>query len=405
MIVHKYGGSSVSTIQKITKIAEHLHLLSEGGEEIVVVVSAMEGVTNSLASLAQKIAAHPNKREVDVLLSTGELQSAALLSIALNSLGTPSVSLSGTQAGIQTTSDHCNAFIKQVDIKKIKAHLSDKKIVIVAGFQGFEDSKDVTTLGRGGSDTTAAALASCLGCACEIYTDVEAVCAVDPKIIKNAKKLHELTYYEMMEMAVCGARVLEPRSVELACKYGVPLYLGKSLETHKSKGTWIMEKNYVEHMPIRSITQKSGYNSVVLTLCRYDTKYWSAVHKLCESLTCYEMLCSIISGEKAIFSFGVLDDELDDVKQKIQEKLGESIGALIRGGVVEIHSGLTRMSLVGIGLATHKNIAAEVCETLIENQIEYGFLSNSEISLSFTVDQIDCQRTIEVLANKFQMRG
>lgn len=401
VIVHKYGGSSVSTTEKIMAIASHLHELAKEGQELVVVVSAMGGTTNKLIGLAREIADFPNKREMDVLLSTGELQSVALLSIALNKLGSRAVSLSGGQAGFLTSSDHTHAYIEKIDVERIKKHLSRGEIVVVAGFQGEDVFGDTTTFGRGGSDTTATALASSLGCACEIYTDVEAVHCVDPRIYEEAKKLHEITYSEMMEMAVCGAKVLEPRSVELACKYNVPLYLGKTLEVDKTKGTWIMENVNVEHMPIRAITQKDGYNAVVLTLSRYDTKYWSAVYKLCESLTNYEMLSSIISGEKAIFSFGVLDGSLEEVKQKIQTELGESIGALIRGGVVEIHSGLARLSLVGIGLATHTKTAAIVSEILIENQIEYGFVSNTDISLSMTVDSKDKQRAIEILAKRF----
>lgn len=403
VVVHKYGGSSVSTTEKITAIAKHLHACHESGEELVVVVSAMGGTTNKLIALSNEITDTPNKRELDVLLSTGELQSVALLSIALHKLGERAVSLSGGQAGFLTSSDHTHAYIEKIDVKRIKKHLSEGKIVVVAGFQGEDIFGDITTFGRGGSDTTATALASSLGCACEIYTDVEAVHSVDPRIFEFAKKLHEITYSDMMEMAVCGAKVLEPRSVELACKYRVPLYLGKTLEVDKTKGTWIMENLNIEHMPIRAITQKDRYNAVVLTLNRYDTKYWSAVYKLCESLTNYEMLSSIISGEKAIFSFGVLDGALEEVKQKIQTELGESIGALIRGGVVEIHSGLARISLVGIGLATHTKIAALVSEILIENQIEYGFVANSEISLSFTVDEKDKQRAIEILAKRFEL--
>lgn len=403
MIVHKYGGSSVSTIEKIIAIASSLRSLVEAGEEIVVVVSAMGGTTNKLIALANEITDSPNKREMDVLLSTGELQSIALLSIALNNLGVKSVSLSGKQAGILTSSDHTHAYIKEIDVERIKKHLSSGNIVIVAGFQGADAEEDITTFGRGGSDTTATALAASLGCACEIYTDVEAVYCTDPSIFHDSKKLHEISYFDMMEMSVSGAKVLEARSVELACKYNVPLYLGKTLETDKTKGTWIMENVNIEHMPIRSVNSKDGYNVVVLTLSRYDKKYWDSVYRLCEGLNNYEMLSSMISGEKAIFSFGVLDRDLAEVKQKIQDELKVSLGALIHDGVVEIHSGLARLTLVGIGLATHTKIAAIVSEILIENQIEYGFVSNSEISLSMTVDQKDKKRAIEILAKRFKL--
>lgn len=403
LVVHKYGGTSLSDTQKIMAIARHLLTLKNEGAQIVVVVSAMGRTTNELIALAHELCQAPQKRELDALMSTGELQAASLLSIALNSLGVRAISLNGAQAGLLTDSNHTHAFIQKVDIQKIRDHINNDEIVIVAGFQGRDEFGDITTFGRGGSDTTAAVLAAMLGCACEIYTDVEAIFSLDPNVFPAPKKLHELTYREMMEMAVSGAKVLEARSVELACKYGVPLYLGKALERDKTKGTWIMENVYVEHMPISCITEKDGFNAIVITLSRFDKKYWNRVYRICDNLSCYDMLSSIISMEKAIFSFGVVDSALEEVKQKIQEELGQSIGALIRDGVIEIHSGLCRLTLVGIGLCSHTKLTGEVSDVLIENNIEYGFVSNSEISLSLTVDQKDKTRAIEILAKKFNL--
>lgn len=403
LVVHKYGGSSLSTTQKIVEVAKHLVSLFDEGEELVVVVSAMGNTTNNLIELAGQVSSAPERRELDALISTGELQSAALLAMAISSLGAKAVSLNAHQAGISTNSHPTHATIKNVDISKIKHHLKDRKIIIVAGFQGEDDFGNITTLGRGGSDTTATALAAALGCACEIYTDVEAVHTLDPNLFPDSKKLHEISYYEMMEMAVSGAKVLDAKSVEIACLNKVPLYLGKALERDKSKGTWIMENAFVEHMPISCITEKDGFNAIVITLGRFQTKYWNRVYKLCENLSCYEMLSSVISGEKTIFSFGVQDDALEEIKQKIADELDESIGALIRGGVVEIHSGLSRLTLVGVGLCTHTKLTGEVSEILIDNQIEFGFVSNSEISLSMTVDQKDKAKAIEILAKKFDL--
>lgn len=403
LVVHKYGGSSLSTTEKITAVAKHLATLFDEGEDLVVVVSAMGNTTNKLIALANQVSTSPSKRELDALMSTGEIQSAALLSIALSSMGAKAVSLNAHQAGISTSSNHTHAFIQKIDVSRIKRHIENREIVVVAGFQGEDEFGDITTFGRGGSDTTATALAAALGCACEIYTDVEAVHTLDPNVFPSSKKLHEISYFEMMEMAVSGAKVLEARSVELACLNKVPLFLGKTLERDKSKGTWIMENAFVEHMPISCITEKDGFNAIVITLGRFQTKYWNRVYKLCENLSCYEMLASVISGEHAIFSFGVQDGALEDIKQKIADEFGESIGTLIRGGVVEIHSGLSRLTLVGIGLCSHTALAGEVSEVLIDNQIEYGFVSNSEISLSFTVDQKDKIRAIEILSKKFDL--
>lgn len=402
LVVHKYGGSSVATTQKIMAIARHLVSLADEGADLVVVVSAMGKTTNELIDQAKTITKAPQKRELDALMSTGEQQAAALLSIAINSLGGRAISLNGGQAGFLTDSNHTHAFIKKIDVSRIKKHIRNREIVIVTGFQGVDEAGDITTFGRGGSDTTATALAAALGCACEIYTDVEGIFTLDPNVFPSSKILHEISYFEMMEMAVSGARVLEARSVELACVNKVPLYLGKALERDKTKGTWIME-NVFEQMPISCIAQKDGFNAIVITLSRFDKKYWSRVYKLCENLDSYEMLSSIISGEKAIFSFGVADGGLEDVKQKIQDELGQSIGALIRDGVVEIHGGLSRLTLVGVGLCSHTTLVGEVSDILIDNNIEYGFVANSEISLSLTVDQKDKMRAMEILAKKFNL--
>ena len=229
IIVHKYGGTSVATTEKIMNIAKYLGSVKDAGNDVVVVVSAMGKTTDALIKLAREITDKPDSREMDRLMSTGEQQTIALLSIALQTLGYEAISLTGAQAGIKTSGHYMKNKIDGINGKEIKEHLSEGKIVVVAGFQGINEAGDVTTLGRGGSDTSAVALAAALGGRCEIYTDVDGIYTIDPRIYKKAKKLPVISYDEMMELAFLGAGVMEPRAVELGSKYGVEIYVGKSL--------------------------------------------------------------------------------------------------------------------------------------------------------------------------------
>ena len=229
IIVHKYGGTSVATTEKIMNIAKYLGSVKDSGNDVVVVVSAMGKTTDALIKLAHEITDKPDLREMDRLMSTGEQQTIALLSIALQTLGYEAISLTGAQAGIKTSGHYTKNRIEDINGKEIKEHLSKGKIVVVAGFQGVNEAGDVTTLGRGGSDTSAVALAAALGGRCEIYTDVDGIYTIDPRVYKKAKKLSVISYDEMMELAFLGAGVMEPRAVELGSKYGVEIYVGKSL--------------------------------------------------------------------------------------------------------------------------------------------------------------------------------
>ena len=240
IIVHKYGGSSVATTEKIVDIAKYLGSVKGSGNDVVVVVSAMGKTTDALIKLAHDITKDPSKKEMYRLMSTGEQQTIALLSIALQSLGHDAISLTGVQAGIRTTGHHTKNTIESIDSDIIKKHLGEGKIVIVAGFQGVNEKGDVTTLGRGGSDTSAVALAAALGGKCEIYTDVDGIYSIDPRVYPDAKKMEMISYEEMMELAFLGAGVMEPRAVELGGKYGVEIYVGKSLG--ERNGTIITSK-------------------------------------------------------------------------------------------------------------------------------------------------------------------
>ena len=259
-VVEKYGGSSVGTIEQILSIAQHVKEMKQAGHNIIVVASAMGKTTNKLIEMANSVSDNINQRELDSLLSTGEQRTITLLAMAIDALGIPAISLTGYQCGFITSHHHAHARIKDIDITNLQKHLDDDKVVIVAGFQGATEHGEITTLGRGGSDTTAVALAAKLGWECHIYTDVNGVYTIDPRLYPSARRLREITYNEMMQMACLGSGVLETRSVELASKYQVKLFLGKALEKDKGKGTYIMEKTtLLEDMPITGISIKDDY--------------------------------------------------------------------------------------------------------------------------------------------------
>lgn len=397
--VQKYGGSSVATTEQIANIASFVKDLYIKGHRIVIVASAMGKTTNNLISLAGELSSSPEKREVDMLLSTGEQQTVSLLATALSSISVPAVSLTGAQAGIKTNKNYSKAFIRRINIKRVQKHLDEGKVVVVAGFQGIASNGDITTLGRGGSDTTAVAIAAALGWPCEIYTDVESVCTIDPRLYPAAKKLHSITFDEMMEMAVSGAKVLEPRSVELAKKYNVSLYLGKTLEKNKNKGTFVMHKtNKFEDMAIKNLSIKDEIGAVYVSVPTNEREAISKLIKIIgESQANYEMLCQIEKEEEIVFSFAVPLTLADSLLEKIwSEKISNEIK-------ISVSRALSKVVLVGMGMVTHPDIASRLFIVLAKNHIEIHNFSLSEISISFTIDTEDKSKTIEVVAKEFDL--
>ena len=395
-IVQKYGGSSVATIEQIQNIAKYIKELKEEGHEIVIVASAMGKTTDELIKSAKLISENPNKREMDALLSTGEIKTITLLSMALNKIGVDAVSLNGLQAGFKTTNEHSKAFIIECNVSRIEKELANGKVVVVAGFQGVSQDGNITTFGRGGSDTTAVALASKLDCICEIYTDVESVFTVDPRLYKDAKKIQTISYEEMMESAVCGAKVLDARCVELAKKYKVDLYLGKTLEKDKNKGTLVMEKSkYFEEMPITNLAVRD----VCVVSVSGDIYQKESVLKLFEILVDskinYEMVGLKEVSNKFVASFSVAMQECEKIIDDIKTKLGNLV-------MVELYNGV-KLTLVGLGLATHTRIAQNVFKLLLENEIGFKDISISEISISFVVENDDKQKAIELLVKNFDL--
>lgn len=395
-IVEKYGGSSVETIDKIKAIAKHVKTLKEAGHELVVVASAMGKTTNKLLAMASEIDEHVNKRELDSLLSTGEQRTITLLAMAIEHEGIPAVSMTGYQCGFKTSEDHTFAKIHDIDIDRVKDQLAQGKVVVVAGFQGVSEAGEITTLGRGGSDTTAVALAAKLGWECHIYTDVNGVYTIDPRIYPQAKRLKEITYDEMMQMACGGSGVLETRSVELASKYKVKMYLGKSLEDTK-KGTYIMEQTYLETMPITGISAKDDYAIVRVNDLPNDGVY---IARLFEKMANLNIVVDTISqqlthDEKVNFSFSC-DRISSDALAKHLPELEEQYP-------ITRMLGFVKLSIVGIGMSTRSGIASRVLRCLCEKQIQYFLVTSSEICITLTIATQDKREAIDALAKEFDL--
>ncbi len=392
-IVEKYGGTSVGTIEQIKQIALHAKKMKEQGHKLIIVASAMGKTTNHLIELASSIADEPNKRELDSLLSTGEQQTITLLAMAINALGVDAVSLTGYQAGFLTSHHHSHALIKDIDTTTLQSHLDNGKVVVVAGFQGATEYGDITTLGRGGSDTTAVALAAKLGFDCHIFTDVDGIYTIDPRLFAKAKKLKSISYEEMMQMASLGAGVLETRSVELASKYNVNLFLGKALEEDFEKGTWIMSKE-LEDMPITGLSVKDDYAIVRFMHLKNDGIYLGKLFKIISDLN---------------INLDTISQQLDDEGNANftlycnEEQSNMILKHAPQDYPIERMLGYIKLSLVGLGISTHSGIASKVLNILSENNIRYYMITSSEISISLTIEKKDKVKAVQALAKAFDL--
>lgn len=395
-IVQKYGGTSVGTIDKIKAVAKRVIERREKGDNVVVVVSAMGKTTDQLIGMAKQISDNPNKRELDMLVSTGEQVSISLLSMVFHEYGYDSVSLTGFQAGIKTEGAHTKNRISDIDIQNVKKHLDEGKIVVVAGFQGINENGDITTLGRGGSDTSAVALAAKLNCLCEIYTDVEGIYGVDPRIWPNAKKLDSISYEEMMEMASLGAGVMETRAVEIGCKYKIPIYVASS---HENKiGTYI--KEYDETMEGKTITGLSISDDVLMVTVNnvlYNSKNIATIF---ERLAKHNVNVDMIS-QTAPFN-GYVNVSFTTSKEDIHaiDEVSNELKEVLQGIEVSKDSNITKVSVVGIGMMKQSGVASEIFTIFSDNDIEFKQVTTSEISISYTIDSKDKQKAVTVLAKE-----
>ena len=398
IIVHKYGGTSVADPERIKNVARRVARAKQAGAELVVVVSAMGNTTDELIALAGKVSSNPSDRELDMLMATGEQITAALLTMALHDLGVDAISFTGTQVGIITDSAHREAKILEISTGKIAEELAQGHVVVVAGFQGVDSEDNITTLGRGGSDTTAVALAAALGAdACKIYKDVEGVYSADPRIVPGARKLDRISYDEMLEMASLGAQVLHSRAVEFAKKYGVRVEVLSSFTD--IGGTVLTEEvSEMEDMVIRGVTVDRG--EAKLTILHVPDRPGIAATifgAMSDANINVDMIIQNVSAEGFTdVSFTVSRDDLRKAVQ-VLEKVSAKIGA--KG--VTSDANIAKVSVVGVGMKSHKGVASTMFSTLAEEKINIEMISTSEIRISCVVGAGDADRAARSLHAAF----
>ena len=396
ILVHKYGGTSVGTTEKIKRIAKRVIAEKEKGNDMVVVVSAMGKTTDYLVEMSKEIAINPNKREMDLILSTGEQVSIALLSMAFQEFGYDAIALTGFQAGIKTYGPHTKNKILDIDDEKIKNYLKEGKVVVVAGFQGVNENGDITTLGRGGSDTTAVAIAAKLGCPCHIYTDVDGIYSVDPRLYKEAKKLDVISYEEMMEMASLGVGVMEPRAIEIGCKYNIPIYVASSI--NDVGGTYI--KEYDEKMEGNIVTGLSVCDDILMVTVSHILYNLDHVATLFEKLAIENVNVDMISQTAPVdgyinVSFTAPKDDLF----VIEKVMGDLEGRV----EISIEDEITKISVVGIGMRNQSGVSGRLFRILADNGISFRQVTTSEISISYTIDKKDKEKAVRALSNELNL--
>jgi aspartate kinase len=381
-IVQKYGGTSVGDIERIKRVAERIKAARDEGNELVVVVSARSGVTNELLARAKAIHEHPSERELDMLLATGEQETIALTAIALHAIKVDAVSYTGGQAGIFTDAAHTKAKIKTINATPIVRDLEAGKVVIVAGFQGINDDGQITTLGRGGSDLTAIALAAAVKAdKCEIYTDVDGVYTADPRVVKDARKLNEISYDEMLELASSGSKVMQSRSVEFAKKYDVVFEVRSSF--NHNPGTIVKEEvAYMEQVVVRGVAVDKDQSKVIVS--NIPDKPGSAgrvFRALADANIIVDMIVQNV-GRNGIanLTFTVPQSDSDRAQQALDPVFQE-----LGGGEVAIHNQIAKLSVVGVGMKTHSGVAATLFETLAAKGINIELISTSEIKISVVI--------------------
>lgn len=397
ILVQKYGGTSLGSLEKIKAVGEKIHKKVGEGYKIIVVLSAMGSATNDLITLAREISEKPSPREMDMLLATGEQTSISLLTMALIDRGCRAISYTGYQLGIETTALHQNAKIKKVDREKIISAFEDHQVIVVAGFQGVNKHQDYTTLGRGGSDTSAVALACIFQTTCEIYTDVEGIFTADPRKLSKARKISSIGYQEMMEMSSLGAGVIHPRAVELAGKYQIPVYVADPF-SNKS-GTMIEDKEEdMEEAVITGIT--SSLEDVQITINHLDPTMdhlYNLFSRLGEESINVDMISQMMVNENLMnVSFTIPKEDKDKGKKLIEQWYGRNPQR-----TVDVNEDIAKISVVGLGMRSHSGVAAKVFQTMAKNHIPIKMVTTSEISISWVVDGKYEQQAIQLIGEAF----
>ena len=398
LLVQKYGGSSLATIELIKHVAEKVWAAKRAGHDVVVVVSAMAGETNRLLGLAHEISEMPDEREKDVLLASGEQVSIALLSLALKERGQPSRSFLGHQVRIETDNAYGKARIRNIDSRRILQSLKEGEVVVVAGFQGIDEDDNITTLGRGGSDTTAVALAAFLNAsACEIYTDVEGVFTTDPGICADAQKLPRISYEEMIELASTGAKVLEIRSVEFAKRFAVPVHVRSTFSD--IEGTWVVkEDESMEDLLVSGVSYDK--NEVKITILRVPDRPGLAAQVFGPIADAHIVVDMIIQNASAD---GTTDLTFTVSKADYKKALSivEKTAPAIAAKGVDVDTDIAKVSVVGVGMRTHAGVAAKMFRVLAEEGVNIEMISTSEIKISVVIDAKYTELAVRVLHDAF----
>ena len=397
IVVKKFGGSSVANPERIMNVARRCIEDYKAGNDVVVVLSAMGDTTDDLIAKAKEINPRPKRRELDMLMVTGEQISVSLMAMAMDKLGVPAISLNAFQVAMHTTSTYGNARLKRIDSERILRELEDRKIVLVTGFQGINKYDDFTTLGRGGSDTTAVAIAAALHAdTCEIYTDVDGVFTADPRIVPNARKLEEITYDEMLDLATLGAGVLHNRSVELAKKYGVKLVVRSSL--NNSEGTVVKEDAKMERMLISGVAvDKDAVRISVIGLKNQPGVAFKLFDLLAKAnINLDVILQSYGQGETKDISFTLVDDRLDDAIKILNDNKDR-----LKFDRLDVKTDIAKVSIVGAGMMSNAGVAAKMFEALYNADINLGMISTSEIRVTVLIDQKDADRAAVAVHDAF----
>ncbi|MDO5398440.1 MAG: aspartate kinase [bacterium] len=397
LVVQKYGGTSVKDAERVMNVARRITDVYKAGNNVVVAVSAQGDTTDDLIEKAKEINPNASKREMDMLLATGEQISISLLAMAIEKIGCPVVSLTGWQAGIRTDSRYSAARIRTIDTERLQNELDKRNIVIVAGFQGINKYDDITTLGRGGSDTSAVALAAALHAdVCEIYTDVDGVFTADPRIVSDAWKLDEVSYDEMLELASLGANVLHNRSVELAKKYNVKLSVRSSL--NNNEGTYVKEVNKVEKMLVRGVTRDNDVARISLCgVVNEPGKAFTIFNLLARKGISVDLIIqSIGDGLTKDISFTVAEGDLQTALDVLEENKDT-----INAREIKTKVDVSKVSIVGAGMVNNAGVAAKMFEALYNAHINISMIATSEIKISVLVDRKDAEAAVVAIHDKF----
>ena len=399
LVVKKFGGSSVADSEKIMNVAKRCLEDYEKGHDVVVVLSAMGKTTDKLIAQANEINPHPPKREMDMLLVTGEQISVSLMAMAFHALGVPAVSLNATQLPMVTTSAYGNAKLKRIETERIRHELEARKIVIVTGFQGINKYDDMTTLGRGGSDTTAVALAAVLHAeVCEIYTDVEGVYTADPRIVANARKLQEVSYDEMLEFASLGAKVLHNRSVEMAKKYGVKMVVRSSMT--RAEGTVVKEETKVERMLVSGVAADKNVARIsVLGVKNVPGIAFKIFNLLAKNNINVDIIIQSIGREDTKdISFTVAKQDLQDAVELLEKNQEVTTAQDIAS-----EEGVAKLSIIGAGMCSNPGVAAKMFEALYSANVNIKMIATSEMRITVLVAEEDVNRAMRTVHDAFDL--